>query len=348
MKPTQTQTHIQTTTSFDPSTLDQLVFKTSQFKSLRFNGPTQILPEGGGSGPFIHPSRQINLSSPNPTRTSINTTQTNLGVTDNSQQTLPLGENDANRLGVLGYDPLQPYFINCQSQNHYSAQHQLPYKIVSSDNASSVSQMTGALSDTSSSKKNKVPIAPASAGLGLTKNQKKKKWRGNGNGSKELRVQVKLSKKLEKKKNELKKKANVPAPTSISENKNMNIDVEDDHPWVKIPGQQLRDQIRAAKRRGLTLEEYLTRKGKIPIGSFDSMSFKEKLEKEKRRNDQLANELTRPNARGDTRLNLLLKMIEHDPEIHDIFKHYTENTSTLEQNAKFRLYKRLGEIVDRF
>ncbi|WVQ70125.1 uncharacterized protein L199_008350 [Kwoniella botswanensis] len=78
------------------------------------------------------------------------------------------------------------------------------------------------------------------------------------------------------------------------------------------------------------------------------MSFKEKLEKEKRRNDHLANELTRLNAKGDTKLNLLLKMIENDSEIHDIFKHYTKNTSTLEQNAKFRLYKRLGEIVDRF
>ncbi|WVQ70124.1 uncharacterized protein L199_008349 [Kwoniella botswanensis] len=219
-KPTHTQTHIQRTTSFDPSTLDQLVFKTSQFQSSLSTLPV-------GSGPFIHPSRQVNLSSPNPTCTGNSTTQTNLGETNNSQQTLPLGENDTNRLGVLGYDPLQPYFVNCQSQNHHSAQHQLPCNYISSNHASSVSQMTGSLSDTSSSKKKKVPIAPASAGLGLTKNQKKKKSRGD----KGLIVQVKLSQKLEKKKHELKKKSNNPTPASVLGSMDTNVE---EHPWMKI------------------------------------------------------------------------------------------------------------------
>ncbi|OCF71899.1 hypothetical protein I204_07162 [Kwoniella mangroviensis CBS 8886] len=190
--PIQTTTTTGTGTTFDSSTLGQLLFKTSQFQSF-----ISTLPVGSGSGPFLHPSRQVNLTSPNPIRTSNITTQTNLGVTSNNQQTLPLGEDDTNRLGVLGYDPLQPYFVNCQSQNHHSAQHQLPYNIISSDNASSVSQMTGSLSGTSSSKKT-ITVAPANSGLGLTKNQKKKKSRSNGNGSKELIVQVKLSKKMGK------------------------------------------------------------------------------------------------------------------------------------------------------
>ncbi|KAK6902895.1 hypothetical protein L486_08364 [Kwoniella mangroviensis CBS 10435] len=126
----------------------------------------------------------------------------------------------------------------------------------------------------------------------------------------------------------------------------MDISLEG-RPWMKVPGRRLRDQRRAAKRRGISLEEYLARKGKIPVGLFSSMSHKEKLEKEKQRNEHLVNELTRQDVKGDTKLNLLLKMIELDPEIHDIFTHHTENTSSFEQNPKFRLYKRLGEIVDR-
>ncbi|WWD10181.1 hypothetical protein V865_008315 [Kwoniella europaea PYCC6329] len=371
MKSARTQTTTTTGTTFDSSTLDQLLFKTSQFKSLSSNGPTHILQEGGGSGPFIHPSRQVNLTGSHPTLTSIVTTQTNLR---SAYHHFPIvsshlgdrdNDTDVNRLDVseLGYDPSQPYFMNHQPQpqpqNHLNcnrqdpAQHQLQEKSIPSPitnhhlstfmhDSSSVRGKLPSLSDSGSSKKNKVPMASASAGLGLTKNQKKKKARGN----KGLIVQVNLSQKLEKKKNELKKKkADVPAPISVLGSMNINVE---EHRSMKIPGQQLRDQLRAAKRRGLTLEEYLTRKGKIPVGSFDSMSFKEKLEKEKQRTDQLANELTRPSAKDDTKLNLLLKMIEHDPEIRDTFTRYTENTSTLEQNAKFRLYKRLGEIVDRF
>ncbi|WVW83131.1 hypothetical protein I302_105149 [Kwoniella bestiolae CBS 10118] len=163
---------------------------------------------------------------------------------------------------------------------------------------------------------------------------------------------IHLSKKLEMKKTQLKligkKKSphNAPAPA-------MDSDLHVHDPiLMKIPTAQLRDQRKAAQRRGLSLEAYLKRKegqnkGGITPGERVSVSLKDRIGNGNG-SGLFSHNQNIPKSE-ESKLDVFIKLIKGDPEIQDIFTHHTTaTTAALENNAKFRLYKRLGEIVDRF